>query len=331
MSDYKRFVAYLYEYHEQQKGENRGFVRVEVRNGTCQMAFQIKVFSLPEGSALNVYGFVRIKNFLYGIPVGILRAARNGITGRLMTPSVHMGDSTFSLNELGGLILFGAEKRIFATQWDDIAIRPNQFTTDAAVLKEPQLTAADTHASDCSEEDNSSEPAAVQAASIPETATEDSSRRQHSAQAREDSDTPLQIQTSENSDSVPQAASSGKSLPERWQNLLNTCPHMRPFDDDEITECIRLDLKDLPQLRKNGWQVGSSQFLLHGFYNYRHLLMGRLADGNTDTYVFGVPGIFDVKEQFMAGMFGFSSFKPARLSQNTPGTAPFGYWYRPVQ
>ena len=59
--------------------------------------------------------------------------------------------------------------------------------------------------------------------------------------------------------------------------------------------------------------------------------MGRLADGNTDTYVFGVPGIFDVKEQFMAGMFGFSSFKPARLSQNTPGTAPFGYWYRPVQ
>ena len=67
MSDYKRFVAYLYEYHEQQKGENRGFVRVEVRNGTCQMAFQIKVYSLPEGSALNVYGFVRIKNFLYGI------------------------------------------------------------------------------------------------------------------------------------------------------------------------------------------------------------------------------------------------------------------------
>ena len=147
MSDYKRFVAYLYEYHEQQKGENRGFVRVEVRNGTCQMVFQIKVFSLPEGSALNVYGFVRIKNFLYGIPVGILRAARNGITGRLMTPSVHMGDSTFSLNELGGLILFGAEKRIFATQWDDIAIRPNQFTTDAAVLQKPQLTAADTHAS----------------------------------------------------------------------------------------------------------------------------------------------------------------------------------------
>ena len=169
MSDYKRFVAYLYEYHEQQKGENRGFVRVEVRNGTCQMVFQIKVFSLPEGSALNVYGFVRIKNFLYGIPVGILRAARNGITGRLMTPSVHMGDSTFSLNELGGLILFGAEKRIFATQWDDIAIRPNQFTTDAAVLQKPQLTAADTHASDCSEEDNSSKPDAVQAASIPET------------------------------------------------------------------------------------------------------------------------------------------------------------------
>ena len=44
MSDYKRFVAYLYEYQNQAKGENRGFVRVEARNGTCQMGFQLRFF-----------------------------------------------------------------------------------------------------------------------------------------------------------------------------------------------------------------------------------------------------------------------------------------------
>ena len=118
---------------------------------------------------------------------------------------------------------------------------------------------------------------------------------------------------------------------ERWQALLDSSPHIHPFDDDEIGECIKIDLKDLPILRKNGWQVGSNQFLLHGFYNYHHLLMGRLSSGKEDTFVFGVPGIFDVKEQFMAGMFGFSAFKPARNSSETAGVSPFGYWYRPVQ
>lgn len=109
---------------------------------------------------------------------------------------------------------------------------------------------------------------------------------------------------------------------ERWQALLDSSPHIHPFDDDEIGECIKIDLKDLPILRKNGWQVGSNQFLLHGFYNYHHLLMGRLSSGKEDTFVFGVPGIFDVKEQFRAGMFGFSAFKPARNSSETAGVSP---------
>ena len=138
MSDYKRFVAYLYEYHENSKGENRGFVRVEARSGTCQMAFQLKVISLPEGTPLNVYGFVRIREFLFGIPVGILRAGKGGISGRLLAPSVHMGDSSFSLDDLSGLLITGPEGRVYATQWDDIPILPDHFTTDASILQAPR-------------------------------------------------------------------------------------------------------------------------------------------------------------------------------------------------
>ena len=135
MSDYKRFVAYLYEYHGNTKGENRGFVRVEARNGSCQMGFQLKVISLPERTPLNVCGFVRIRDVLFGIPIGILRSGKNGISGRLLAPAVHMGDTAFSLKDLSGLLIRGPEGKIYATQWDDIPIDPGRFTTDPSVLR----------------------------------------------------------------------------------------------------------------------------------------------------------------------------------------------------
>ena len=37
MSGYRRFIAYVYEYREGRKGEGRGFIKVEARNGTCRM------------------------------------------------------------------------------------------------------------------------------------------------------------------------------------------------------------------------------------------------------------------------------------------------------
>ena len=137
MSDYKRFIAYVYEYPENIKGENRGFVRVEARNGSCQMEFRLNVISLPEGSPLNVCGFVRIRDLLFGIPIGILRAGKNGISGRLMAPAVHMGDTAFSLEDLSGLLILGPENRVYATAWDDIPLAPDRFTTDPRVLQDP--------------------------------------------------------------------------------------------------------------------------------------------------------------------------------------------------
>ena len=46
MSDYRRFIAYLYEYPNNRKGGCCGFVRVESQNGFCRMDFQIKSPSL---------------------------------------------------------------------------------------------------------------------------------------------------------------------------------------------------------------------------------------------------------------------------------------------
>ena len=56
MSDYRRFIAYLYEYPNNRKGGCCGFVRVESQNGFCRMDFQIKSPSLPPETSVTVYG-----------------------------------------------------------------------------------------------------------------------------------------------------------------------------------------------------------------------------------------------------------------------------------
>ena len=61
---------------------------------------------------------------------------------------------------------------------------------------------------------------------------------------------------------------------------------------------------------------------MHGYYNYRHLLIGKTSDGK---YVLGVPGIMNPQEKYLAVMFGFPDFKFSDVPEQNPAG---GYWYR---
>ena len=94
MSEYRRFVAYIYEYTSGKKNKNTGFAKVESRNGSCRM--QICLQKLPrEEKALNMYGFVREGGWLLGIFLGTL-TVRGGLgQARLETPSGKIGGSAY--------------------------------------------------------------------------------------------------------------------------------------------------------------------------------------------------------------------------------------------
>lgn len=77
MSDYRRFIAYLYEYPNNRKGGCCGFVRVESQNGFCRMDFQIKSPSLPPETSVTVYGFIR------PVRVDVRHSARKSPCGAL--------------------------------------------------------------------------------------------------------------------------------------------------------------------------------------------------------------------------------------------------------
>ena len=72
-------------------------------------------------------------------------------------------------------------------------------------------------------------------------------------------------------------------------------------------QALQMELNDLRQFPKKYWGLGNNSFLLHGFFNYRHLLFGKLIDGN---WFLGVPGVYERQERVMASIFGFVGFLP---------------------
>lgn len=115
---------------------------------------------------------------------------------------------------------------------------------------------------------------------------------------------------------------------EQLPGIFYQFPRMQPFEDDEMTDCIRIEPQDIGRLPMESWVLANNSFLLHSYYSYRHLLLARRSCGSGYEYVLCAPGICQNREQFMAAMFGFCDFKPVK---NVPDkTGEFGYWYMPV-
>lgn len=97
--------------------------------------------------------------------------------------------------------------------------------------------------------------------------------------------------------------------------------------------CEKIQRHELSRLPKKEWKIANNSFLLHGFYNYHHLLY--IEDG--DEVWIGVPGIYHKKEEEAANAFGFTSFQrltdlEVEISEEEKYTSEdFGYWCRQIE
>ena len=112
----------------------------------------------------------------------------------------------------------------------------------------------------------------------------------------------------------------------KWQFMLENYPVLTPFEGEEEILCIRLELKELRLLPKRYWYLGNNSFLLHGFFNYRYLILGVMQQEEKKRWFLGVPGVFQSQEKVMAAIFGFPEYKSEKSAQQK--TDQFGYWYR---
>ena len=345
MSDYRRFIAYLYEYPNNRKGGCCGFVRVESQNGFCRMDFQIKSPSLPPETSVTVYGFIRRSGRMYGIPLGNLLAGRSSTSGKLFTHSNSIGQTDITLDELGGLILLCRQTGVIATQWDDLPIQPEFF---APTLPQEPKTSADNGARPTEEKTaETPEPLdpAVPAQSLPssdaskaqfdELSTEFSSNSElYPQNSNPESTVSTESTSTDTVNTVPAdriTQSSANTLHPASAESVKTAesyPSANPEPPQPIPDSAAQPLPIyLPQLRAAGLSVDANRFVLHGSSSYRHLLLARNRD-QQELWYFGVPGVYTPNEQFMASLFGFFHFKQAMRPSELAPDARFGYWYR---
>lgn len=119
---------------------------------------------------------------------------------------------------------------------------------------------------------------------------------------------------------LPMAAPTGSGLPDspegpvfqedKWRRLWGIYPRIRPFRDDR--EYLSLRPEDFVVLREEYYPLAGNSFLLHGFYNYEHLILARIREENQTRYYLGVPGNFYEKEKQAALLFGFEGFEGGR-------------------
>lgn len=107
--------------------------------------------------------------------------------------------------------------------------------------------------------------------------------------------------------------------------FLQNGARMCPFEDGEITSCVRIEPSDLEYFPKETWILGSNSFLLHGYYTYGHLILARKKGMGKESLILGVPGVYQNRERFLARMFGFEHFKP--IAKEGTADGGFGYWY----
>lgn len=95
----------------------------------------------------------------------------------------------------------------------------------------------------------------------------------------------------------------------------------------------KIQRQDISRLPRREWKLANNSFLLHGFYNYHHLLY---IEEDENRWL-GVPGIYHEKERAAARAFGFPEFhritdEEVPLSDEEKNTYDdFGYWCRQVE
>ncbi len=114
-----------------------------------------------------------------------------------------------------------------------------------------------------------------------------------------------------------------------FEELFVKADIINVFCDDDLYDCIEVTPQQIEKAIGADEIILGNSFLIHGYYNFKHILFGRVADNDRHTkYFIGVPGIYCNRERYMASMFGFINFKKSHRSDYA--NPHFGYWYQEI-
>ncbi|MBE5946835.1 MAG: hypothetical protein E7259_07845 [Lachnospiraceae bacterium] len=283
-----RWVSYIYRYREGRRCENAGFIKVQ-RTGCedrakARIQIGIKLYKNKICRCIT-YLIYRGKTINYLTDICIQPKERDTIVKRVELPWDNpLGDGRH-IKEYCGIVFVCDDGEILASSWGDYEFSVDDIWQEVSAEKNI-------------EEEKKQE----------ETKNEE----ENTEEIGQDVAVTQEECISKNEEMDP------------CEYMLSTYPKLPVFVDSQIIECVKIVPHDIGMLPMANWKLGVNSFLSHGYYHYRYIMMGRVHFDSQEIYVIGVPGVFTNKEKYLANMFGFNVFIPAKNTDILTGN--FGYW-----
>lgn len=327
MADFTRFISYLYDYRGGARNRNLGFAKVEARQGMCRIGVNLNHGQVL-AQEMTLYGYICEPDGVYLEPLGEME--KGSRERRWSFPLERLYGRGVRLESLSGLILLNEDREFFLLSvWVDSSrsaeeirrgqvrnLRQEEWTKEQNVSWQEQSVERNEgrNVERTVEEDENHTRYQIDAENdrIAEECrqTQEIQPKTHSAEPEPLSRVLMQSP-------MPEVSTDG------WHRLCKLFPAARPFEPS-AWEVLCISLQDIGRLPPENWVWGSNHFLLHGFYQYHHLILAR--QRNENKIYLGIPGEFGVNEKFMAGMFGLERFQRERQ-----GKGDKGYWLAPIR
>ena len=277
----RRFIRYLYEYEQEKKMRNVGFVKVEQDVDQCVIHVHGKGFRMEENAqGLRAYLFWNTEDKCIGIPQGVTEVPGPAVNWQLCyTPEDVCKKENYDL--VNGIILKDVNGHWYAAVWNDDVV--NVCRMEMWKMEEDSVQGEE---NECKKE------------------------------LAQDEESECKKETLQDEESE-----SGKLE-----------------DDLEKEACLggkvrKIQRKDMVCLPRCEWRHANNSFLIHGYYNYHHLIL----TVRDDRLKLGVPGVYHPQEEKAAESFGFPEFIPAEeldlklTDEEKNDREKFGYWCRDIR
>ena len=298
MAGLQRFVTYIYEYEDGQKKDNTGYAKIEIRGTRGQIEIHFVNGGIYRGTGSVALLYAQSGRWIY-VPIGEF-VIENGVGNHAITFRADAIEGTeHNFLQMDGIYIIDSEGGRYLSFWrdaDDLDFSETNFERYSGDMPQPE--AADSvlrKPEDWVERMNDAEQESLHTMEVPMRNV------------------------------FPDYA-----MEEIWDNCVKT---KKSVQINNEVNAVQIELSELRELPKKYWSLGNNSFLLHGFFNYRHLLFGKLADGK---WFVGVPGMYAGQELLMASMFGFPGFmsigvleseESGKREKITPREKQQGVWY----
>ena len=321
----KRFIRYLYEYEGNQKKRNVGFVKVEQDGKETTISVHGKGLCGKSNENISCY-LIKLDsetgNILF-VPTGEIQIGVISCGGSFCyteeliragsgKTEQSVGQPCEKKDDICGLGLGDPKETFYVALWNE------EMYGDLDIAK------AVVEVEKCGETETArtGEKLTAEVANVEKAGPQENQDTKMAAEFHENEDGKMKVEPQQVED-------------QEQEDIAEVQRENDSTDkaEDSRRQIMKIQRGEISILPRCEWKLANNNFLLHGYYNYRHLVL--IDEGNQ--LKLGVPGIYHEREARAAATFGFPEFiaeadvnvtlEPQERNENQQ----FGYWCRQVR